>query len=291
MKEHSLPPFILMPVEALMDDRLTLRELRTLMAICSWRKSNTNIARVSREMLADRTGYSKQRVSTATTSLVQKGWITKLGDGGRGKWSHYALNDLDDMMHSLQSGNGQSKNDTKNGNGSQNGNGYQNGNETVTESGTKTVTESGTHKHTERSTGKDTERVGAYAPAPAKFIPPTVEQVADYMASHIKTKSQKPGYLEINPLDDAEAFVNHFTSNGWRVGGKAKMKCWHSAAQNWLLRSAQGMAKKSRYNARPGKRAQIEQSVKHQGSQWLANKQAQLSGQGQQNPLLDDSVT
>jgi hypothetical protein len=36
---------------------------------------------------------------------------------------------------------------------------------------------------------------------------------------------------------EAQKFFNHFESNGWLVGGKAKMKNWHAAARNWILNS------------------------------------------------------
>lgn len=36
-------------------------------------------------------------------------------------------------------------------------------------------------------------------------------------------------------LEEAEKFFNHYESNGWLVGGKAKMKNWQAAARNWLL--------------------------------------------------------
>lgn len=35
--------------------------------------------------------------------------------------------------------------------------------------------------------------------------------------------------------EEAEKFFNHYESNGWLVGGKAKMKNWQAAARNWLL--------------------------------------------------------
>ena len=34
---------------------------------------------------------------------------------------------------------------------------------------------------------------------------------------------------------EAEKFFNYFQSNGWLVGGKAKMKDWNAAARNWVL--------------------------------------------------------
>ena len=57
--------------------------------------------------------------------------------------------------------------------------------------------------------------------SPAKrFTPPTVAEVAAYA---------RDAGLRM----DAARFVDHFTSNGWRVGGRAPMKDWKSAARNW----------------------------------------------------------
>ncbi|MFT5779785.1 MAG: hypothetical protein ACI837_002744 [Crocinitomicaceae bacterium] len=58
------------------------------------------------------------------------------------------------------------------------------------------------------------------------FSPPLIEDV-------------KVFFLEIKSTSDqAEQFHNHFESNGWLVGGKAKMKDWYAAARNWVKRSA-----------------------------------------------------
>jgi len=53
----------------------------------------------------------------------------------------------------------------------------------------------------------------------AKFVPPTVSEVADYCR-------------ERNNNVDAERFVDYYTSNGWMVG-KVKMKDWKSAVRTW----------------------------------------------------------
>jgi hypothetical protein len=34
---------------------------------------------------------------------------------------------------------------------------------------------------------------------------------------------------------DAQAFLDHYNSNGWMVG-RNKMKCWRSAASGWARR-------------------------------------------------------
>ena len=36
---------------------------------------------------------------------------------------------------------------------------------------------------------------------------------------------------------EAEKFYNYFSSNGWLVGGRSKMKNWHAAARNWIINS------------------------------------------------------
>ena len=80
-KEYNTPPLLVLPYEVLKDDRLTLRHVRVLMALFSWRKKNTGLARVSRQMLADRTGYLITQISTITTELEQLGWISKIDNG------------------------------------------------------------------------------------------------------------------------------------------------------------------------------------------------------------------
>jgi hypothetical protein len=37
------------------------------------------------------------------------------------------------------------------------------------------------------------------------------------------------------PEIEAERFFNYYTSTGWLVGGKTKMKDWNAAAKNWML--------------------------------------------------------
>ncbi|MBL4575589.1 MAG: hypothetical protein JKY51_05775 [Opitutaceae bacterium] len=51
---------------------------------------------------------------------------------------------------------------------------------------------------------------------------PTVEEINDYMQER-----------EFYTLDQAEAFNDHFESNGWMVG-KSKMKSWQAAVRTWI---------------------------------------------------------
>ena len=52
-----------------------------------------------------------------------------------------------------------------------------------------------------------------------KFVKPTIEQVADYCR-------------ERGNSVDAERFIDHYTSNGWKVGGNP-MKDWKAAVRTW----------------------------------------------------------
>jgi len=157
----SHPTFIIMPFDALMDDRLSLRQIRVLMAILSWRKANTNLAAVSREMIAERTGYPVSRVSAITSELEQLGWIKKHGNGGRSRWSRYEISEINPGTF------GKRKETKKNVNSPKETvtnsvtvtnsetvtdlgvNGYQNGNETVTNSVTPIDTVVNTKVNTE----------------------------------------------------------------------------------------------------------------------------------------------
>ena len=56
-------------------------------------------------------------------------------------------------------------------------------------------------------------------PTRHRFVPPSVEEINGYCQEH--------GYSV-----DAERFVNHYTSNGWKVG-RNPMKDWKAAVRNW----------------------------------------------------------
>jgi hypothetical protein len=72
----------------------------------------------------------------------------------------------------------------------------------------------------EREREGETEKENKRA---ARFVPPTVDEVSAYV---------KEARLSV----DADAFVDYFTSNGWKVGGKTRMSDWRSAARNWHRR-------------------------------------------------------
>lgn len=68
------------------------------------------------------------------------------------------------------------------------------------------------------------------------FHSPSIEEVKDFFKNDV----------------EAETFFNHFESNGWLVGGKAKMKNWQAAARNWIKRSQEFKATSSVQSRSPG---------------------------------------
>lgn len=52
------------------------------------------------------------------------------------------------------------------------------------------------------------------------FVTPTLEEITEYCN-------------ERNNLVDPNKFLNYYTSNGWKVGGKTPMKDWRAAVRTW----------------------------------------------------------
>lgn len=70
---------------------------------------------------------------------------------------------------------------------------------------------------------------------------PSLEMILEYFS--FKESSQI----------EANKFFNYYSSIGWLIGGKTKMKDWKAAARNWMLNTAKFAAntQKSDYNAQP----------------------------------------
>lgn len=64
----------------------------------------------------------------------------------------------------------------------------------------------------------------ADAPKRGRFVKPTLADVTEAMVGIV------------NHEREAQAFVDHFESNGWRVGGKTPMKDWRAAVRTWKRR-------------------------------------------------------
>lgn len=71
-----------------------------------------------------------------------------------------------------------------------------------------------------KSSAKKKEKINVTSSVVEK---PTIQEVEIYF--------QEQNYPEL----EAQKFFNYFSSNGWLVGGKTKMKDWQAAARNWML--------------------------------------------------------
>lgn len=60
------------------------------------------------------------------------------------------------------------------------------------------------------------------------FQKPTIRELDQFFVSI--------GLSNSAAQDQAEIFINHYQSNGWKVGGKSPMKDWKAAARNWKRR-------------------------------------------------------
>src|SRR5690554_174979 len=83
--------------------------------------------------------------------------------------------------------------------------------------------------HSSKKTGKDdlqsSDTSKKTSPTKRKrFVPPELQEVKTFFHEN------KSSYQV------AETFFYHFESNGWLVGGRAKMKNWKAAARNWITR-------------------------------------------------------
>lgn len=61
----------------------------------------------------------------------------------------------------------------------------------------------------------------------AIFSPPNRDEVLKFFKEIKSSESE------------ADKFLDHFASNGWKVSGRAPMKDWKAAARNWHRRSAE----------------------------------------------------
>ena len=53
-----------------------------------------------------------------------------------------------------------------------------------------------------------------------RFTPPTLDELNEFVFTN-------------NINIDPQAFLDHYESNGWLVGGRSKMKDWKAAVRNW----------------------------------------------------------
>lgn len=86
------PLFAIVPIEVCEDHRLTLEQMRVLVALLSFRGKNTDCVWPKRKQISERCGgMNISNISTATTALERLGWLEKVGSGGHSKSSEYRI--------------------------------------------------------------------------------------------------------------------------------------------------------------------------------------------------------
>ncbi|WP_373519546.1 hypothetical protein [Pricia sp.] len=102
-----------------------------------------------------------------------------------------------------------------------------------TSGGTSIDTSSGT------TTGTSTEQVVGQALVPNTNINKQIEN--DYKHKLPKNENMVLDFFKKKkwPPIEAKKFFNHYTSIGWKVGGKIKIVNWQASAENWMLKAAE----------------------------------------------------
>lgn len=225
------------PNEVWADKRLTLKQMRVLGALFSFRGKNTDTVRPSRAKIAERSGMSVCHVSTATTELERLGWLRKDGKGGHSKSTRYTITvpELRDIETVSNSGTV-----PKGG--------------TVPESGTGGVPESGTRLRVpESGTGKEQTieqtSVGRARPIAGKAVTAdTGKKSSASKGSRLPADWQLPKAWGEWALQEAptwapeqvrkvaERFRDYWIAKPGREGFKAD---WLATWRNWVRREAE----------------------------------------------------
>lgn len=89
--DENSPPFAMIPMEVMLDKRLTLESMRVLITLFSFRRKNTDLVFPTRETMSKRCNMHPSNISAATTSLVKLGWLKKNGSGGHSMATKYTI--------------------------------------------------------------------------------------------------------------------------------------------------------------------------------------------------------
>jgi hypothetical protein len=201
--------FSLVPLEVIKDSRLTLRQIKVLVALLSFRSKNTDVVFPSRKKLSDRTGIRETTISLVTAELEQLGWLTKEGKGGFSKSTRYTITVPDlGTVHDLS---------------------------TVPDLSTSTVPKPSTSTVPSLSTGKEytneytNEHTNSRDTAPkgrsASRLPEDWELPDEWA---IWAKQNRP---DLNPNQVADQFKDYWIAV---AGAKGRKQDWFATWRNWV---------------------------------------------------------
>lgn len=109
---------------------------------------------------------------------------------------------------------------------------------------------------------------GALAkPKQSKFVKPSLDDLTKAFTGRVT-----------DPMHEANAFLNHYESNGWKVG-KNPMKSWPHAVTNWITRSENYAARQPGGNKSFSRSEQNEESFRAYIAE-LDDREQESSGRG-----------
>ncbi len=197
--------FSLVPLEVIQDKRLTLWQIRVLVALFSFRNKNTDTVWPSRAAISERSGMHPSNISAATTALVELGWLKKDGVGGHSKASRYTITTPD--LSTVAESTTVAANATvaKSTTVAANATVAKYATSTVAESTTSTVASAATRKeHTKEHTKEQTTSEAPSAPAaPAPSAAPAMATLPAEPAAAKPARTRKPK-AEAVPADETE---------------------------------------------------------------------------------------
>lgn len=87
-------------------------------------------------------------------------------------------------------------------------------------------------------------------------LPKNFMEVFDFLKSSDCAKNISRQKLK----KEAQKFFNHYSANGWKIGGKTPMENWKPAAENWMLKAEEFATKNSKQTERSSDHLHTEKS-------------------------------
>ncbi len=222
--------FAMVPVEAIQDRRLTLEQMRVLIALLSFRNKAGDTVWPSREAIAERTGMHPANISNATSALVKLGWLEKDGKGGYSKATRYTIKVPAVCSRTVAERATVAEWATV----------AESANTTVAEQATRQVAESATRiEQTNEQTSEQTNGLGAERPTrtkngkrrPLSANPPEFDEVLEQIELEVQgfmTPEEK--------LAEAEAFADYYQALGWVKERGAQIFSLENLVADWIGR-------------------------------------------------------
>lgn len=101
-----------------------------------------------------------------------------------------------------------------------------------------------------------------------RFKAPELSEVIEYFVER----------GQVNAVDSSERFIDHYQSNGWKVG-KNSMKDWKAAVRTWVKRGSNNADHKPGTNAGAGGKQGVVSRIEQQARAVIEGCQAEEAGQ------------